>query len=120
MRGAFLCVVLVVSGCAPLARALVADSPGGLLYQGYTKPDVDCYRCHGGRATGSLRAPPLKAPTLEWSQEQLHGVIKDGDGGMPAFKDKLDDAEIDQILEWLRTQFPAPAPEKPKEPETKA
>lgn len=116
MRGAILWVVLVVSGCAPLSRELVADSPGGLLYQGYTKPDIDCYRCHGGKATGSLRAPPLKAPTLEFSQEQLHDVIKDGDGGMPAFKDKLTDAEIDQIIDWLRTQFPSEKPaEKPAE-----
>jgi mono/diheme cytochrome c family protein len=114
MRLAFLLAVFVVSGCAPLARELVADSPGGLLFQGYTKADVDCYRCHSGKATGSWRGPSLKTPTVEFSQEQLHGTIKDGDGGMPAFKDRLTDEEIDQIIAWLKTQFPAPAPaEKP-------
>ena len=111
MRAAFLVPAVLLSACSPLARELVADSPGGLLYQGYTKPDVDCYRCHGGKATGSWRAPPLKTPTLEQSDEQLHTTIKDGDGGMPAFKAKVTDEEIDQIIVWLRAQFPAPVPE---------
>lgn len=108
MRGAFLVLAVSVAGCAPLARELVADSPGGLLFQGYTKPDVDCFRCHGGKATGSWRAPPLKAPVEEQSDEQLRTTIKDGDGGMPAFKAKVSDEEIDQIVQWLRTRFPAP------------
>lgn len=112
MRAAFL---LLLCGCSPLARELVADSPGGLLYQGYTKPDVDCYRCHGGKATGSWRAPPLKTPTLEMSDEQLHTTIKDGDGGMPAFQTKMTDEEIDQIIAWLHDRFPAEKPPDKKE-----
>jgi mono/diheme cytochrome c family protein len=104
-----LCANLLVfaASCAgvPLPRESL-DNPGALLFNGYTKDKVDCFRCHNGDGRGSGRGPSLAARVPKKSDERLGKVIREGDGPMPGFKDSLTDEEVGQLLGWLRASFP--------------
>lgn len=101
-----LVLTLLSSACAglPLPRESLSD-PGALLYNGYTSPKVDCFRCHNGDGTGAWgpslvkRVPRLKA-------EKLAKVIRQGPGSMPKYEaDVLSDAELQQLVDWLKGSF---------------
>ena len=103
---AFLVLTLLSCACAgvPLPREALTD-PGALLYNGYTAPKVDCFRCHNGDGTGAWgpslvkRVPRLKA-------EKLARVIRQGPGTMPKYEsDVLSDAELQQLVGWLKSRF---------------
>ncbi|WOV88831.1 cytochrome c [Sporosarcina oncorhynchi] len=59
-----------------------------------------CISCHGGDLTGAF-GPSLVG--LTDSEETVHDIIKNGQGGMPAFGDKLADEQIDELTEYLFT-----------------
>src|SRR5688500_14648370 len=93
MKGVHLLGVFVVigSGCAagtPLPRQSL-DSPGALLFNGYAKPNVQCFECHGGDGTGSGRGPNLAERVPKLTDEAILHAIDDGPGFMPSFKDEL-------------------------------
>lgn len=90
---------------------------GGKLYQ------VNCATCHGDvgqgapdwrerDADGNFPAPPLNGTGHAWHhpRRMLHHVIANGSpggqGNMPAWGDKLTDAEIDAIIEWFMSRWP--------------
>src|SRR5687767_11995746 len=103
----FVSVVLMACAGVQLTKEKLGDDPGALMFNGYTKPNVVvCYSCHNGDAKGSMRGPGLADEMAEHSDEQLRDVIKEGDGRMPAHKDKMTDEEIGQVLAWLHTTFP--------------
>ena len=69
-----------------------------------------CAGCHGrdGRAT-SMHARHEKARDLtagEWqdsvSDERIYNSISNGKGKMPGFKKKLSDAQIDELVNYVR------------------
>jgi cytochrome c6 len=69
-----------------------------------------CASCHGrdGRAT-STRAKRARARDMssgEWqdsvSDERIYNSISNGKGKMPAFKKKLSDAQIDELVNYVR------------------
>jgi cytochrome c6 len=69
-----------------------------------------CASCHGrdGRAT-SARAKREHArdmTTGDWqdsvSDERIYNSISNGKGKMPAFKKKLSDAQIDELVNYVR------------------
>ena len=66
---------------------------------------ANCASCHGNDLAGG-RGPSLFAPNLlaENSDEALRQVILSGVSGsdMPAFKNRLDDAQIGRLLAFLR------------------
>ncbi len=109
---ALLVVTLVgFGGCAgiPLPKDKLTDSPGGLIFNGYAKTNIDCFMCHNGNGQGTMRGPSLADKVSDGSDQEIIDVIKNGDGRMPAHKDRLSDEEVGQILAWLRTSFPATA-----------
>jgi len=83
---------------------------------------TNCASCHGKNAEGSKNwrtpedgkypAPPLNGTAHTWhhSTSVLVNTIKDGTGkiggNMPAWKDKLNDKEILDILVWVKAQWP--------------
>lgn len=90
---------------------------GGRLYQQH------CATCHGKLAQGTANwrqrdeegkfpPPPLDGSAHTWhhSTEQLTGIIKNGTldrgGNMPAWKDRLDDQDIADVLAWIKAQWP--------------
>ncbi|MFZ5439357.1 MAG: c-type cytochrome [Myxococcota bacterium] len=91
----------------PLPKEQLTD-PGALLFNGYVRPDIDCFSCHNGDAKGA-RAPSLARETRSLSAEKLGAIIRQGPGPMPAYgKDVLGDEELAQIVGWLKASFPAP------------
>jgi len=94
----------LVAGCSasPAARDSIAD-PGQLLFNGYTHKNVDCYSCHAGDATGTWKGPNLVHSAAKKPREKLAKAIRKGPGIMPAFKDKLTDPEVGEILDWIES-----------------
>lgn len=90
---------------------------------GQQKFTENCAQCHGQHAEatpdwkktgadGKYPPPPLNGTGHAWHHPQrvLHNVIKRGTikigGSMPAWKDKLTDNDIDNIIEWIKSIWP--------------
>ncbi|MEW6432124.1 MAG: cytochrome c [Myxococcota bacterium] len=111
MRSIVIVLAVVVSSCAgvQLPKASLVD-PGALLFNGYVHEKVDCWECHNGDGNGSGRGPGLALRVPKRSDERLAQVIRDGKGRMPGFKDELSEAEVAQLVSWLRAAFPHAGP----------
>ena len=94
-------------------------SRGGNLFQ------QNCAECHGAvgqgdpnwrqrDADGLFPAPPLNGTGHAWHHPQamLHYVIKNGSPGgqgkMPAWGEKLNDQEIEDVIAWFKSKWPQP------------
>jgi mono/diheme cytochrome c family protein len=102
--------VVLGSSCAgiPLPRESLTN-PSALLFNGYAKPDVTCFKCHGGDGKGSMRGPSLVTGAAGKTDAEIVDFIKNGKSFMPAFKDKLTDDEVTKLLAWVRATFPGAA-----------
>jgi mono/diheme cytochrome c family protein len=89
--------------------------------------EQDCAQCHGPRAQGHpdwqtpsngsfAAAPPLNGTGNDWkrSRAELATIIKNGmrrksdnTDIMPAWKGRLNDSEIEDVLNWLQSLWPA-------------
>ena len=74
----------------------------------------NCEACHGPEGVGGLvkvedkqiKVASLKSPSaLKHTDEQLARVITNGEEAMPAFKDKLTQAEITDLVRFVRKEF---------------
>lgn len=94
-------------GCAgvPLPREQLTD-PGALLFNGYVRPEVDCFRCHNGDGKGA-RGPSLERKVPRMPADRIAKTIRKGEGLMPKFPaEKLSDEEMQQVIAWLKSTFP--------------
>lgn len=83
----------------------------------------NCAECHGANgqgaanwsqrdADGKYPAPPLNGTGHAWHHPKraLISTIKNGTvrigGNMPAWKDSLSDADINDIIAWFQSQWP--------------
>jgi cytochrome c6 len=69
-----------------------------------------CQMCHAADGSGntpagkSMKVQPFTLPaTMKMSDEELFAIIKNGKGKMPAYSGKLTDAEIKDLVEYIRT-----------------
>lgn len=92
--------------------ALAADSKtdevaGAALYR-----DKGCARCHGAHGEGTLKAPALVniRKNKLWTAEKITQQIQNGGPKMPPFGDSLSDAEVAQIVTFLRSKHWPAAP----------
>jgi cytochrome c551 len=81
-------------------------APGEALFNGRVRADINCYKCHNGDATGTIRGPNLGKRVPKLTDQEIAQAIADGPGLMPSFKDKITDAEVKEITAWLRVKFP--------------
>jgi mono/diheme cytochrome c family protein len=81
-------------------------APGEALFNGQVRAEVNCYKCHNGDGSGTLRGPNLAKRVPNLTDQDIAGAIAKGPGLMPSFKDKVSDAEVKEIVAWLRTRFP--------------
>jgi len=98
----------VLAACGGGGHRIPRDcvtSPGEALFNGYTRPEIRCFGCHDGTAHGTSRGPDLatRVPTL--TDEQIASTIRTGKHRMPSFAGKLSDAEIAELVTWLRGTF---------------
>lgn len=92
-------------------------SRGGRLYQ------QNCAECHGRAGQGAVNwrqrgadgmfpPPPLNGTGHAWHhpKRMLHYVIANGSpgsqGNMPAWRDRLSDQDIDDIIIWFQSKWP--------------
>jgi cytochrome c6 len=64
-----------------------------------------CAACHGADGSKSMMgAKPLSGAEVQgMSDADLTGAITDGKGKMPAYKGKLTDAQIKDLVAYIRT-----------------
>ena len=74
----------------------------------------NCVTCHGEKADGGLKeveGKRFKVPSLreghalEHTDEKFVKQITEGDEEMPAFKEKLSAAEIQDLVRFIRKEF---------------
>jgi putative heme-binding domain-containing protein len=103
--------ILTMCAAAPVA---MAASPGGRQDSPAAKPEDQspgkqlfeqrCSTCHGLDAGGAM-GPNIQGIPFRLGADAVKGIIKNGmgGGGMPAFAGQLDDAQIQQIVDYLLT-----------------
>ena len=87
--------LLIIAGCA----GPDADAFGGELYSSA------CAHCHGSDLAGGIGpalGPGSNATTL--TDLQIVDVIRIGPGAMTAFGDRFSQAQLDSLVDYLRTQ----------------
>ena len=101
--GTLLAVLALFISLQGTALSAPQDQTGQTLF---THNCVTCHSQNGSpTAVGkSLNAPDLgSAPVRSQTQAQLEQIISNGKGNMPAFKDKLSQAEIDSLIAYVHT-----------------
>lgn len=83
--------------------AAVAQGSGADTYKS------KCAMCHGadGLASGpagkAMNVPAVTAPAFKAADADLIAVTKSGKGKMPAYAGKLTDAQIKDVIAYMRT-----------------
>lgn len=107
IRGFLFAVALcAVSGSllvsCPFANA--EGSPGATIFKN------KCQLCHGADGTGNttlgkqLQAANLRSKEVQKkTNAEIHKVIHDGNGNMPPFGEQLNDSEINQVIQFVRS-----------------
>ena len=82
----------------------LAQSSGADTYK------AKCQMCHAADGSGNtpagkaMKAVPFNSPdVIKSSDSELTAAIKDGKGKMPAFAGKLTDAQIKDVVAYIRT-----------------
>jgi mono/diheme cytochrome c family protein len=105
-----LAIALLLGGLAACAGTQIPKqqitTPGQALFNGQVKTDVNCYSCHNGDGSGTLRGPNLAKRVPKLTDQEIAAAIASGPGLMPSFKDKVTDEEVKEITAWLRSRFP--------------
>jgi mono/diheme cytochrome c family protein len=103
---------VLAAGAAHSTKA--DEQAGALLFR-----QQDCAHCHGPEGIGGKKAPPLTnlRKNKDWPPEKITHQILNGGQKMPPFGDSLTDAQIAQLVAYLRAKHkpvlpdaPAPAP----------
>lgn len=86
-----------------LAGIAAAENPGKAIFT------TKCALCHGADGTGktsigkTLKIPDFHSPDVKkLSDADLKNTITNGKNKMPPFKGKLTDAQIDQVISYVR------------------
>ena len=97
------------SPAAPAATATPDPLAGARA--NYTK---NCEPCHGPNGEGGpvkvdnkqIKVPSLKSDhAIKHTDDQIAKMITNGEEAMPAFKDKMSQAEISDMVKYVRTHF---------------
>lgn len=89
---------------ASLAAPAFAQSTGAATYKS------KCAMCHGPDGTAAtpmgkmMKIPSFKSPAaVKASEASYIAITKDGKGKMPAYSGKLTDAQIKEVVSFIRT-----------------
>lgn len=76
---------------------------------GHTLFTRNCVTCHSQNGTPTAVGKSLNAPDLgsalvqNQTKAQLQQILSNGKGNMPAFKDKLSQAEMESLIAYVHT-----------------
>lgn len=93
--------VLAVASLLPAGAAAQAWPAAGDAAAGRQVFATNCAACHGPNAEGRGAAPSLVGVAERTTVEEVEGIIRRGRSGMPAFGDRLSDAEIADVVAFL-------------------
>ena len=89
---------------AAIATPAFAQSAGADTYK------AKCAMCHGPDGTAAtpmgkmMKIPSFKDPAVvKDSEASLIAITKEGKGKMPAYNGKLTDAQIKEVVSYIRT-----------------
>jgi mono/diheme cytochrome c family protein len=82
-----------------------AKSRGAQLFA-----DSGCVHCHGAAGISGAEGPSLAHVRKRRKPPEIFTQIHDGGKAMPAFGDQLSAAQIDDLVEYLRSKRKAPKP----------
>ena len=112
------CTETVTPTNAPTATtspaAPAATTPADPVAAARTNYAKHCEACHGPEGVGGLvkvedkqiKVASLKSPGVtRHTDEQLAKAITNGEEEMPAFKDKMTQAEIQDLVRFIRKEF---------------
>ncbi|HEY2186259.1 MAG TPA: cytochrome c [Xanthobacteraceae bacterium] len=111
-RPALLCVQLLGALLAGAADAQPASSPAldGKELLGMRLFNQSCRVCHTKpQMTSPLYGPELSQTSAGGSKEVMTEVISNGTPRMPGFKHHFDPAQIEAIVDYIRTIPPSSA-----------
>ncbi len=111
------------SGSAAVAKPVERNMDFGEIARGGQIFEKNCAVCHGTRAQGAINwrfrgpdgkfpAPPLNGTGHAWHHPlvALQYVINNGSpggqGNMPAWKGKLSNRDISEVIAWLQSKWP--------------
>jgi mono/diheme cytochrome c family protein len=95
----------VATGAAGALTRSAAER-GRELFNGWIRPDVNCYTCHNGDGAGTWRGPNLGKRVPKLTDAEIASTIAEGPGLMPSFKGKVDGEDVRDLTAWLRARFP--------------
>jgi mono/diheme cytochrome c family protein len=113
-------VALAIVFAAALSHSVLAadsahstkadEQAGALLFR-----QQDCAHCHGPEGIGGKKAPPLTSlrTNKDWPPEKIAHQILNGGQKMPPFGDSLTDAQIAQLVAYLRAKHKPVLPDAP-------
>jgi mono/diheme cytochrome c family protein len=90
------------------SKEKAAEQAGAILFR-----DKGCAYCHGAGGSGGKKGPDLSGLRTDklWPPDKITNQILNGGQKMPPFADSLTDAEIAQLVAYLRAkQRPIPPP----------
>lgn len=97
--------VLMTVVAAPVwaenAKAKADEVAGAVLFR-----DQGCAHCHGVGGAGGKKGPDLTGlpKDKEWTPEKMTKQILNGGQKMPPFSDALTDAQISQLVSYLKAK----------------
>lgn len=84
------------TAASPAAGGGTATANAEALYK------QNCVACHGANLDGNGAANKnLTKVGAKYTKEQILGIVTNGRNGMPAFKGKLKDEELNALSDWL-------------------
>jgi mono/diheme cytochrome c family protein len=108
----FATALFIVCGSAQnlhaLGKNMTPEEAGSILFR-----DKGCAHCHGAGGTGGKKGPDLSGIRTDklWTPEKITHQILEGGQKMPPFSDSLTEAEITQLVAYLRAKHrPIPPP----------
>jgi mono/diheme cytochrome c family protein len=108
-----LLLLAALPACARDSAKTQADEQAGALLFA----QKGCVHCHGPGGSGGKKGPDLANLRKDkvWTAAKITNQILNGGQKMPPFSDSLTDAEIAQVVAYLRAKHrPAPPPAAPQ------
>jgi len=99
---------LNLAGCAGEEEGDDVDAIlalNGVAASGATVYGAQCQACHGADGAGGGSFPSLVAMVPGASDAEIVSIVLEGEGTMPAFRSKLSDQEVADLLAHMRETF---------------
>ncbi len=102
-------LLVLFAGLTLFVVSIVRASPGPDSAASSATFRTKCAMCHGQDGSGSevgksMNVPDLRSPAVQKLPDaQLAQIISDGKGGMPSFKNSLNEDQIHSLVAHIRS-----------------